>query len=259
MKPTQNGESKPIKKKLRIRKKERTKQAILTAAEECCSDRPIAEVFLEEVAEAAFISRTTVYNYFKNKDDLFFAVGNNIFKELNESIATNLPTELSGKEQILFLCKKTFADNVEKPLILKITREFFNRMNNKNLSAEVIYNEITEKIGPSTLNNLLENLSALEKIDLANDFDEPYFIEFFIQLLKNGNLWVKAVKKGKKDKTIQNSLEDMKIIQYMNILMSGILHEMELRKTALDRINMKRETFVTNSLHLISLFLDQNM
>ena len=99
----------PPKKKnnLRDRKKERTKEEILAVAETFYSKKPINEVLLEDIAEAAFVSRTTIYNYFKNKDDVFFAVGKKVFKELNETIIATLPTDLSGKEQVLFLCAKT--------------------------------------------------------------------------------------------------------------------------------------------------------
>ncbi|MHA1978883.1 MAG: TetR/AcrR family transcriptional regulator [Candidatus Hodarchaeales archaeon] len=258
MNSDKENNSKKDKKLFRDRKKERTRKTILIEAEKLFSEKSYNDVFLEDIAEAAFVSRATVYNYFKNKDDVFFAVGNQIFKELNETIATILPADLSGKDQFIFLCEKTFHDSIDKPIILKITREFFDRMNGQKLSAKEIYNDITEKVGPSTLNNLVENVSLLEEVDLAKDFDEPYFIEFFIQLLKNGNLWVKTVRKGKEDHTIKNDLEDMQIIQYVNVLMSGILYEMELRRTALDRINMKRGTFETNSLNLIASFLDKN-
>ena len=259
MKSAKENNSKKDKRLLRVRKKEHTRKTILLEALKFFSEKAYKDVFLEDIAEAAFISRATLYNYFKNKDDVFFAVGNQIFKELNETIATILPTELSGKEQVIFLCKKTFKDSIDKPIILKITGEFFARINSKNLSSEVIYNDITEKIGSSTLNNIIQNLSLLEDVDLEEVFEEPYFIEFFIQLLKNGNLWKKAVRKGKMDNTIKNELEDMQIIQYVNILMSGILNEMELRQTALDRIRMKRDMFFTNSLNLIGIFLDKNV
>jgi AcrR family transcriptional regulator len=251
--------SKKDKKLFRNRKKEKTRKTILIEAAKLFSEKSYSDVFLEDIAEAAFVSRATVYNYFQNKDDVFFAVGNQIFKELNNTIATILPADLSGKAQVIFLCEKTFRDSIDKPIILKITREFFDRLNSQKLSAKEIYNDITEKIGSSTLNNLVENVSLLEEVDLAKDFDEPYFIEFFIQLLKNGNLWENAVRKGKADHTIKNDLEEMQIIQYVNVLMSGILYEMELRRTALDRINMKRKTFVTNSLNLIASFLNKNV
>ena len=53
---TSDKERPLIKKKLRVRKKERTEQAILAAAEEFFSKRPMDEVNLEEIAEAASLA-----------------------------------------------------------------------------------------------------------------------------------------------------------------------------------------------------------
>ena len=92
------------KRQLRYRKKERTREEILAVAERFYSEKPANEILLEDIAEAAFVSRTTIYNYFENKNALFFAVGNKVIKELNEKVTATLPAELSGKEQVLFLC-----------------------------------------------------------------------------------------------------------------------------------------------------------
>lgn len=263
MKSNRNDGSKLAKKKKEykqtkqfMRKRERTKKAILKAAEEFYSGRSMDEVVLDDIAEAAFVSRTTIYNYFKNKDDIFFALGNNIIKHENETIATILPAELSGKEQVLFLCEKTFKDSIDKPIILKITREFFSRLNRMKSSVDEIYSDITEKLGASTLNDLVENRVPLENVKLDEFFEEPFFIEFFIQGLKNGYLWAEAIKKGKEDNTIKNQLEELHIAQYVNMLLSGMVSEIELRNSVLDRMKLKRDTIITNSLNLIALFLD---
>ena len=259
MKINPSDASKTKKKQLRVRKKERTKMFILDAAEEFYSKKPMTEVSLDDIAEVVFVSRTTIYNYFKNKDDVFFAIGSRVFKHLNETIVTNLPAELTGKEQVLFLCKKTFKDGKDNPIILKITREFYDRIKIMNLSDEDIFNDLAKKLGPSTLNNLIEDSDSCIDVDLEKLFDEPNFGDFFIQLLRNGNLWLRAIKKGKKDKTIRNELPDIQIVLYMTMLMNGLLDEMSLRQANQDRMGIKRDTVITNTLNLLSVFLDSNV
>ena len=259
MKTNSSDTSKPKKKQLRVRKKERTKKFILDAAEEFYSKKPMAEVSLDDIAEVVFVSRTTIYNYFKNKDDVFFAIGSRVFKHLNETIAADLPAELSGKEQVLFMCEKTFKDGKDNPIILKITREFYDRIKNMNQSPEDIFNDLAKKLGPSTLNNLIENFDSASDVDLEKLFEEPNFGEFFIQLLRNGNLWLRAISKGKKDRTIKSGLPDMQIVLYVTILMNGLLDEMALRQADQDRMGIKRDTIITNTLNLIAVFLDSNI
>jgi AcrR family transcriptional regulator len=259
MKTNPSDTSKGVKKRLRTRKKERMKKFILDAAEEFYSKKPMTEVSLSDIAEAVFVSRKTIYNYFKNKDDVFFAIGNRVFKNLNETIAGNLTTELSGKEQVLLLCEKTFKDGEENPIVLKITREFYDRIKNMNLSAEDIFNDLAKKLGPSTLNNLIEDSESSVSVDLQELFDEPNFGEFFIQLLRNGNLWLRAIRKGKKDKTIRNDLPDMQIVLYITMLMNGLIDEMALRQANKDRMGIERDTIISNTLNLIGAFLDNNV
>ena len=96
-------------------------------------------------------------------------------------------------------------------------------------------------------------------VNLQELFDEPNFGEFFIQLLRNGNLWLRAIRKGKKDKTIRNDLQDMQIVLYQTMLMNGLIDEMALRQAKKDRMGIKRDTIVNNTLNLIGVFLDNKV
>ena len=258
MRATQNDASKE-KGQLRYRKKERTREEILAVAERFYSEKPANEILLEDIAEAAFVSRTTIYNYFKNKNAVFFAVGNKVIKELNEKVVATLPADLSGKEQVLFLCRMTFEDGSDNPIVLKITRATFDHIRVRNLMPESIIETINEKIGASALKKLTGDLSPVEDYGFGRYFEEPHFFEFFVQFLRNGELWVKAIHKGKKDKTISNDLEDPIIVQYVTMLINGMLTEMELRGTASNPIGPQRDLIVDNTMNLIALFLDHNV
>ncbi len=59
---------------LRERKKTQTRLDILTAARGCFNVRDIAEVSMDEIAEAAGVARGTVFNYFPSKGDLISAL-----------------------------------------------------------------------------------------------------------------------------------------------------------------------------------------
>jgi len=247
------------KRQLRYRKKERTKEEIIAVAQRFYSEKPANEVLLEDIAEAAFVSRTTIYNYFEDKNDVFFAVGNKVIKELNEKITATLPAELSGKEQVLFLCRMTFKDGSDNPIVLKITRATFDHIRIMNLMPETIIEIITKKIGPSALEKLTHDLSPLEDSEFGRYFEDHRFFEFFVQFLRNGELWVKAIRKGKKDKTIRNDMEDPIIVQYVTMLINGLLSEMELRRTASNPIGPKRDLISDDTLNLIAIFLDHNV
>ena len=257
-----NGTKKEYKKtKQFLRKQERTKNDIIAAARELFSIESFHNVILKDISTKALVSRTTLFNYFKNKDDIFFAVSNQVYEEENERIFLIISSDLSGREQILELCKKAFNDRIERPILSKVIKEFWNRLNNHKLSSGEIYTKIANQVGgPDKLEELANDPSILANFNFEEHFsDEKYFIQLYLQFRRNGLLWEHAVSKGKKDGTIQNSLPDLQIVQYINILMDGIIAEMQLRQSALDRINMKRETFESYTLHLISVFLDKNI
>ncbi|MFX1254885.1 MAG: TetR/AcrR family transcriptional regulator, partial [Promethearchaeota archaeon] len=126
----------PKKKKLRVRKKEKTRQAILAAAEEFFSKDPMDEVNLEDITEAAFVSRTTLYNYFKNKDAIFFGLGIQIMNDTNMYYEETYPDDRPGKEQVLELCKRYRKIGRDRPLIYGIIREFYVSVQALSLNKE---------------------------------------------------------------------------------------------------------------------------
>jgi AcrR family transcriptional regulator len=230
-------------KQLRVRKKERTEQAILIAAEEFFSKRPMDEVSLEEIAEAAFVSRTTLYNYFKNKDAIFFELGIRQFIDVNEYNEENYPNDQPGFDQFMQMTEIAFEDGIAKPLIFAILREFFARINQNNISLKEWAVEIRKGIGTPRFERFLKEV------------EEPYLIKFYAQLLRNRDTWIKVIKKGKADGTIVNELEESHIAQFAYMFMSGMVEEIKLRDSELDLIGLKPKTLFERMMNQISVFV----
>src|SRR5690242_17535106 len=73
---------------LRERKKQQTRQQIFAAAHRLFTERGFDAVTVADVARAADVSEVTVFNYYPNKEDLFFA-GMQFFEEqLLEAVRT---------------------------------------------------------------------------------------------------------------------------------------------------------------------------
>ncbi len=231
------------KKKLRARKKERTEQAILAAATEYFSKRPMDEVNLEEIAEAAFVSRTTLYNYFKNKDAIFFELGIRQFNDINEYNEENYPNDQPGYDQFMQMTKISFEDGIAKPLIFAILREFFARINQNNISLKKWAAEIKKGTGKPRFERFLK------------EFDEPYLIQFYVELLRNRDTWIKVIKKGKADGTIVSDLKESHIAQFAYMFMSGMVEEIKIRDSELDMIGLKPTVLFERIMNQISVFV----
>ncbi len=84
---------------LRERKKRQTREAIAKTALRLFAERGYDEVTVAEVAAAADVAVTTVFNYFKTKEDLFFGA----FTPPTEILAARLrarPPEVSPVEVV---------------------------------------------------------------------------------------------------------------------------------------------------------------
>ena len=244
------------RRQLRTRKKERTRNTIIEEATKLFVEKTYDDVSLEDIAEAAFVSRQTLYNYFKNKEDVHYAVGNKVYREENEEIEKILDTDLTGKEQVLLLCERIFTNSIEKPIVLKVVRDLWNNLNNSNFSSAETYDQIAKTIGREKMDELIEKPEFLEEFDFNEYFDDPNLIQEYLQFIRHNNLWMKAIQKGKQDGTIKNKLPDMQIMQFMSFVAWGTINEIMRRQSPLDRIGMNLEVFSTNILKLLSHFLD---
>lgn len=251
-----NGETRT----LRSRKKERTRESILSAAEDIFASKNYDEVLIDEIAERAFVSRATLYNYFRNgKEDILFAVGNRVYKRTNEDMIRLLPQNISGKEQVLFYCNRLMEIYNTNSIILKISREFYRLLTRRNIIADDLIKTVVDNLGKDIFVRIFENPSIIEESDLEDKFDEPYLFEYFLQAYVSANLWLTAIRKGKEDGSIKNTNEDAQISQYVNILMNGLVYEMELRPEGLSRIGSTPELYASNTVALIRHFLETDM
>lgn len=241
---------------LRSRKKERTRNTIIAEATIFFAEKPYDDVIVDEVAAAAFISRKTLYNYFKNKEELFFAVGNQVYKRENHLLEEILEQDITGKERILKICEKKFRDGSENPVLLNITQEFWERFSLGEISSDEEYQKLADRIGADKLNLLLEQTGVVDEHELEDYFDEPNYYELSIQLMKTAYIWIKAIQTGKEDGTIRTDLPDMHIMHFVNVTLDGLVLEMRRRKSAFDMVSLSNETFRTEIMDLISRFLD---
>ena len=236
-------QGKKSKKTLRVRKKERTEQAILDAAQEFFIKKPMDEINLEEIAEAAFVSRTTLYNYFKNKDAIFFEIGIHQFIDINNYNEKNYPNDEPGLDQFMQMTKVSFEDGLEKPLIFAILREFFTRINQNNISLKEWAGKIKKEYGKPGFKKLLR------------EFEEPYLVRFYAELLRNRKTWIKVIRKGKTDGTIVNKLKESHIAQFAYMFMSGMIEEMKLRDSELDMVGLEPTILFERIMNQISNFV----
>jgi AcrR family transcriptional regulator len=84
----------------REEEKERRRGELLDAAESLYARQGWEAVTMEQVARTARLSRALVYVYFRDKDDLLFAIGERAMKLLYRRFTAALATPGSGRDKV---------------------------------------------------------------------------------------------------------------------------------------------------------------
>ncbi|MBN2356126.1 TetR/AcrR family transcriptional regulator [candidate division KSB1 bacterium] len=93
----------------RKREKEQRRRAILDAAENLFFSKGIEATTMEEVAEQAELAKGTLYLYFKNKDDLIFAIVHRALTLLHDYFSKAVKTSKLGREKLLAIGRAYIA------------------------------------------------------------------------------------------------------------------------------------------------------
>jgi len=84
----------------RQREKEQRRQAIISAAEQVFFAKGLEQATVDEVAEAAELSKGTVYLYFKSKEELFLAIHLKGIKIMQKMFQACLQPHQKGLDQV---------------------------------------------------------------------------------------------------------------------------------------------------------------
>ena len=86
----------------REEEKERRRAQLLDAAESLYAKLGWEALTMEKVARNARLSRALVYIYFRDKDDLLFAIGERAMKQLYQRFAAAVETPGSGLDTVSY-------------------------------------------------------------------------------------------------------------------------------------------------------------
>ena len=196
------------------------------------------EITMEEIADQADISRATLYNHFKSKEEIYFIIASERFRIVNNSLKTLLIEPMTGFDIIKMLCSNLLNRMVEDPTASKIV--YILLSNDKLKTAESFLDQPLEKI---------EYKEPLDSVEFQS------MIMFLEQLRNFEDLWSAIIEKGVKDGSITTSLKPIQLTHYIFILLNGIVDQMMVRNYILNKIKLSQEIIFTKTLQSISLIL----
>ena len=155
------------------REKEHRKEEIVDAAQRLFLEKGLQATTMDEIAEAAELSKGTIYLYYKSKEDLYLAVVMRGMETLREMFEANIKTETDVVRSLMVL-QETYLDffhehrSYFRMLHFLQTPQFHKQVSNEmkqeailvnqkvwNLAIAIIERGIKERI-------LIPNLNAVE-------------------------------------------------------------------------------------------------
>ena len=205
-------------------KKQRMREIIIKAAHEAFSNHPYDAVNMGEIAEKALLSRATLYNYFDNKETLYFEVGLAAWNVLYEEMPPLMEDEPTGLGKIMKLIPIGFHGIRKNPLNFLILRRFMEKNNDAKEPIEYTYNEMTE-----------------EQRDTVKETGETIMLRYFHGLQKYVEIWSNAISLGQEDGSIRSDIEVPHLNQIYFMYMAGMIEQLVLQRTALENLNLAPE------------------
>ena len=86
------------------RERERKANEITDAAEKCFFKKGYDKTTMDEIAAQLELTKTAIYRYFENKEDLYFSVAVRSVKILNKMMIEEFSSQNNGREKVLKTC-----------------------------------------------------------------------------------------------------------------------------------------------------------
>ena len=112
--------------KTKRRRNSPKRAAVVEAATEEFLTYGFSGTSMDRIAEAANVSKRTVYDHFPSKEDLFQAISNEILKRIGEMPSQEYDKEKPVEEQLLEI-GNNFADRITDESFIKLSRVVIGR------------------------------------------------------------------------------------------------------------------------------------
>ena len=113
----------------RIIDKEEKRSDIARASIDLFVQKGIAQTSMDEIAKSAGIAKGTIYLYFKNKEEIMFAIWDMLSLQHNEAFAKRVTTEMSAREKIIGFFDFTECEKEhDKEQMLTLYQHFVSSM-----------------------------------------------------------------------------------------------------------------------------------
>ncbi|MFW9997316.1 MAG: TetR/AcrR family transcriptional regulator [Candidatus Odinarchaeota archaeon] len=233
--------SKHVKTSKKDRRVRKTHNAIYSAAARLFNEEEYTKITMEQIAEQADISRTTLYTYFKSKQEIYFKMGCDRFKIVNDQLIDITKAPMTGFETIVVLCAELLENIRKNPMYNRI---IFLLLSNSNLLT--VERILDGEIAPKEAQELLESWEIQKMVD------------YLEQIRIFENYWAKIVEKGINDGSITTDLEPIQLVHYLFMIINGLLDQVVLKQHVLERFRLPDDKIFEKTMDVIKKLLNDS-
>jgi AcrR family transcriptional regulator len=191
----------------RQRKILRIKKVILDGASDLFSNNIYENISMIDIADHVALSRATLYNYFKSKEDIFFEIGIRKIKDIVKEQKILLKNTKSGLKGVLSIFNRVGNSLLELPFHHKVIERFFLKLDEMNFLDKYV-------------NNLLSGNYFTEK-ELKLESYEEHIKNMIITYSSYQRMLNSELMRGKEDGSIKCSLNDYELYSLTNLIYFG--------------------------------------
>jgi AcrR family transcriptional regulator len=125
---------------LSIEKRHEKRKCIAKSTCELFIEKGYVNITISQIAKVAGIGKGTIYEYFKNKEDIIFELMACLQEEYDVVLNKKLKSDISVKEKLLCLCDIFLSDDTVVLTQRKIYKEFLSIYINEKTEEMISYN-----------------------------------------------------------------------------------------------------------------------
>lgn len=212
--------------------KERRRNDILNAAEKLFFSKGYESVSLKDIAKEAKLGRSTLYLYFENKEELFFAIVLRGALILNATIKKEVKTSKTAVEKLARFRAGYYKFADKYPDYLKAYNYLLSgRFDLANIESSEyrwqlpgdhskFYNEFKKNFEENYL-KLLEQ-GTIPNFPIPKFTVSEYLNEIIVIRREMLDILIDAIRQGKKEKTVRNDVNPVEATVILTMIANGI-------------------------------------
>lgn len=249
--------------------KEKRRNDILNAAEKLFFSKGYENVSMKDISKEVKFSRSTIYLYFENKEELFFAIVLRGIRIMNKMIKEGVQKAETGFTKIIAFRNASYEFTKEYPDYLKVYNYLLSgRFDLDNIEPgeykieafahSKVYDDYKKKYEDLYIKRIQltdGDLTSTPSLVIPKFTVSEYLNEITILRYEILDILIKSIEQGKKEGSVKSDVNSVEVTVLMTLIISNIDNMPNDLKNLLKSQGISQNKFLTDIDHFIDNIL----